>query len=104
MLDAGTGTGFAAFAAARIVGDDGSVVGVDLAEAMVAEAERFGQGVPNVSFLAGDASHLPFTDARFDAVICSSALIYPSGALRLRASGCCQRPTWSACAALTSVY
>lgn len=76
VLDAGTGTGFAAFAAARVVGDGGSVVGVDLAEAMVAEAERIGQGVPNVSFVAADAARLPFEDARFDAVICSSAIIY----------------------------
>ena len=40
VLDACTGTGFAALAVARVVGREGRVVGVDVSAGMLVEAER----------------------------------------------------------------
>jgi ubiquinone/menaquinone biosynthesis C-methylase UbiE len=63
-LDVGTGTG----AGVRVLRNrfpDAEVVGVDLAPAMLAEARRL---VPEVSFVEGDASALPFDDGSFDLV------------------------------------
>jgi ubiquinone/menaquinone biosynthesis C-methylase UbiE len=68
-LDLGTGTGQGAFAIARRF-PESSVVGVDLAESMVAEAER--KTPPElrdrVSFERGDASSLSYPDGSFDLV------------------------------------
>jgi SAM-dependent methyltransferase len=68
-LDLGTGTGQGAFAIARRF-PDAEVVGVDLATAMLAEAER---KTPDdlrarVRFEAADASALPYPDDSFGLV------------------------------------
>lgn len=49
----------------------GSVVGIDLTEAMLEEAERAAraEGVQNVSFVLGDAASVDFEDASFDGTI-----------------------------------
>ena len=69
VLDLGTGTGKAAFAIARRF-PAANVVGVDLADAMIAEAE--GLTAPEladrVRFQVGDAAGLPFPDDSFDLV------------------------------------
>ena len=68
-LDLGTGTGQGAFALARRF-PNASIVGVDLAERMLAEAER--KTPPElrdrVTFERGDASSLPYPDGSFDLV------------------------------------
>jgi len=68
-LDLGTGTGQGAFAIARRF-PYAQVVGVDLAEGMLAEARRKtpAELVERVRFERGDASALPFADASFDVV------------------------------------
>jgi ubiquinone/menaquinone biosynthesis C-methylase UbiE len=68
-LDLGTGTGFGAVTIARRFGD-AEIVGVDLSERMLAEAER---RLPaelggRVTFRRADASDLPFADGSFDLV------------------------------------
>jgi ubiquinone/menaquinone biosynthesis C-methylase UbiE len=63
-LDVGTGTG----AGARVLHKrfpDAEVVGADLSPEMLAEARRL---APEVTFLEGDASRLPFEDGSFDLV------------------------------------
>lgn len=69
VLDLGTGTGEGAFAIARRF-PDARITGVDLAEAMLAEAQR--KTPPElrerVRFETGDASGLRFADASFDLV------------------------------------
>ena len=68
-LDLGTGTGKAAFAIARhFHGAD--VVGIDLADAMIAEARRLTPPdlAERVRFQVGDASQLRFADDSFDLV------------------------------------
>jgi ubiquinone/menaquinone biosynthesis C-methylase UbiE len=61
-LDVGTGTGAGARAIrARFPGTE--VVGVDVATEMLAEARQLS---PEISFIEGDASDLPFEDESFD--------------------------------------
>jgi len=76
VLDVGTGTGAAALAAARLVGPQGRVVGVDIAEGMLdrasANAER--QGLANLDLHAMDAEQLEFRGGYFDAVVCAATV------------------------------
>lgn len=78
VLDVGTGTGLAAIAAAKAVGPAGSVVGIDVAEGMIGQARRAAakDRLANVTFEVADARQLPFANGSFDAVVCSSAIIY----------------------------
>jgi ubiquinone/menaquinone biosynthesis C-methylase UbiE len=87
VLDAATGTGFAALAAARAVGPEGRVLGVDISREMLrtAGAALEAAGLQNVVFFQGDAVSLPqYADATFDAITCSSALFYMPAADALR--------------------
>ena len=79
VLDAGAGTGFATIAMARRVGPSGHVVAVDVSPGMLehARAAIDAAGTPGVELMQADATDLrPFAPATFDAVICSSAILY----------------------------
>jgi SAM-dependent methyltransferase len=79
VLDAGTGTGFAAIPAARRVGPTGRVVGVDISAGMLDHARTAVResGTRNIELLQADATDLrQFASSIFDAVICSAALHY----------------------------
>lgn len=79
VLDAATGTGLAALAAARAVGPSGRVVGVDISAGMLKEADRLlaGSGLTNVSYVKADAAALDeFDDETFDAVLCCAGMLY----------------------------
>ena len=79
VLDAGTGTGFAAVDAARQVGEHGHVVGVDISQGMLsqARAEAAACSLTNVEFIQCDATSLPqFADSAFDVVTAATSLIY----------------------------
>ena len=67
VLDVATGTGHTALATAPHVA---SVVGVDPTPEMLVEARRLAaeRDIPNVTFLVGQAEHLPCADASFDLV------------------------------------
>lgn len=71
-LDVATGTGHTAFALAPYVA---SVVGTDITDEMLAEAEKLrdARGLANVTFLQADVHALPFDDASFDLVTCRRA-------------------------------
>src|SRR5262245_37124023 len=60
VLDVGTGTGVAAFAAAGKVGRSGKVIGVDIGEDILEQARRKLAAVnePSISFVRGDMEHL----------------------------------------------
>jgi ubiquinone/menaquinone biosynthesis C-methylase UbiE len=64
-LDAGTGTGALAFALAPLVRE---VVGVDVVPELLEQARARAGSVPNVTFLEGDITRLPFERAAFDLV------------------------------------
>ena len=78
VLDLGSGTGYPALLAAQAVGSTGSVIGLDLAESMLAVAERKATrlGLGNVTFRTGDVSSLPFDASSFDAVISRFCLMF----------------------------
>jgi SAM-dependent methyltransferase len=69
VLDLGTGTGLAAFATARRF-PQAEVVGIDLADGMVAEARAATppELAGRVRFEVGDAERLPFADGEFELV------------------------------------
>src|SRR6266498_2726740 len=68
VLDAGTGTGVAASAAAALLGPEGVAVGVDVSLGMLGQAARTR---PALRLAAAEAIDLPFRDATFDAVTAS---------------------------------
>ena len=78
LLDVATGTGAVALAAAQAVGAGGRVVGIDIAEAMLAEAEKKIRkfGINNIDLHTMDASALDFRAGYFDAVTCAYALFF----------------------------
>ena len=87
VLDIACGTGLVTLPAARAVAPNGSVVGVDLAEAMVDAAQRQAAGgqIANAEFLRMDAEQLALRDASFDVALCALGLMYfadPADALR----------------------
>lgn len=62
-LDAGTGAGALALALAPHVAE---VVGVDVVPELLVEARRLAAGKPNVTFVEGDITRLPFEIGSFD--------------------------------------
>ena len=79
VLDCGTGTGFAAVAAARAVGPKGRVVAVDLSTTMLVVAAQsvVDSHMAPIEWLRGNAVELNGHDlATFDAVVCAAALLY----------------------------
>ena len=78
VLDAGTGTGMAACAAAERVGRGGQVIGVDIGEEILEQARRKTDGLPDrsISFLYGDMENLDFPGECFDVVLSASTLFF----------------------------
>ena len=69
LLDVGCGRGEAALGLAQDLGEDGEVVGVDIAESMLRVARSNAAAAPcRVRFTLGDACSLDEPDASFDAV------------------------------------
>jgi ubiquinone/menaquinone biosynthesis C-methylase UbiE len=87
VLDVASGTGLVTFEAARAVGTQGSVLGVDVSTRMVELAQRRSQlaQMKNCTFAAMGAESLTLPDATFDVVLCTLGLMYvaePDRALR----------------------
>ncbi|MBI4000909.1 MAG: methyltransferase domain-containing protein [Nitrospira defluvii] len=78
VLDLGSGTGYPALLAGDVVGSEGSVVGIDLADSMLAVATRKAKalGMQHVTFRTGDVTTLPFDAVSFDAVISRFCLMF----------------------------
>jgi arsenite methyltransferase len=71
VLDLGSGAGFDAFLAAKRVGPEGRVIGVDMTPEMIQRATTLAatHGYANVEFRLGDIEALPLADASVDAII-----------------------------------
>ncbi len=71
VLDLGSGVGDTAMLAARLVGPDGSVLGVDLSSERlaVARSRACDAGLENVEFVQGDLLSLDLGDREFDAIV-----------------------------------
>ncbi len=76
VLDIGCGAGFDALVAARLVGPQGRVVGLDLTVAMIQRAQGHAKllDLPQVAFQVAEAEALPFHDSVFDVVITNGVL------------------------------
>ena len=87
VLDVACGTGLVSFAAARAVGTNGYVLGIDLSGRMLDSAARRASEVrlSNCSFVRMDAETLDLPDAQYEVVLCGLGLMYmpnPERALR----------------------
>jgi ubiquinone/menaquinone biosynthesis C-methylase UbiE len=71
VLDVGCGTGASALPAAEKIGPRGRVIGVDLAENLLAIARQkaASRGLANLQFETGDMGRLGYPDGHFDAVV-----------------------------------
>jgi SAM-dependent methyltransferase len=78
VLDVCCGAGASALQAAQRVGPRGRVVGIDLADLLLARArvKARGLGLCNVEFVAGDMAALAVRDSSVDAVLCVLGLYY----------------------------
>jgi demethylmenaquinone methyltransferase/2-methoxy-6-polyprenyl-1,4-benzoquinol methylase len=70
LLDVAIGTGLIAEAARRIVGPAGAVIGLDLSEAMLAEARR----KLDIPLIQGLADSLPLADGTIDVIVMGYAI------------------------------
>lgn len=71
VLDLGSGGGFDCFLAARQVGADGRVIGVDMTPDMISKARANAArlGASNVEFRLGEIEHLPVADGTVDVIL-----------------------------------
>lgn len=71
VLDLGSGGGFDCFLAAKKVGNDGRVIGIDMTDQMLARAQKNAKkvGAPNVEFIKGAIEALPVPDGTADIII-----------------------------------
>lgn len=71
VLDLGAGAGFDCFLAARAVGPEGHVIGVDMTPEMVRKARENAAkaGYANIDFRLGEIERLPVADASVDVII-----------------------------------
>ncbi|MEX0338201.1 MAG: class I SAM-dependent methyltransferase [Arenibacterium sp.] len=78
VLDIGFGTGDTVIDAARAVGDDGYVLGLDIAPQMVvhAKARAADAGVTHVGLVIGDAQTHDFQPGQFDVAISKFGLMF----------------------------
>lgn len=85
VLDVACATGAVAREAARRVGDDGSVTGLDLLPGMLDTARNASVGIkPEIEWVEGDACAMALPDASFDVVFCQQGLqFFPDRAAAL---------------------
>lgn len=78
VLDLATGTGIVAVLAARTVGAMGNVIGVDISPGMLDQAREKikAEGLVNLELIEADIEKLDFEAESFDAILCSSALMW----------------------------
>lgn len=71
VLDLGSGGGFDCFLAARAVGEQGRVIGVDMTPEMIVKARHNAEtsGIRNADFRLGEMEQLPVADGVIDVII-----------------------------------
>ena len=76
VLDLGSGAGLDVFVARKIVGEEGTVIGLDFSEAMIAKARSNAEGLgySNTRFVHGDIEEMPVDDDSIDVVISNCVL------------------------------
>ncbi|MHC4112790.1 MAG: arsenite methyltransferase [Planctomycetota bacterium] len=76
VLDLGSGGGIDCFLAAKAVGDEGRVIGVDMTPEMISKSREYAEKskMSNVEFRLGEIEHIPAADSSVD-VIMSNCVI-----------------------------
>ena len=76
VLDLGSGAGTDSLVAAQMVGESGSVTGIDMTPEMLGKARGAARqmGAGNVEFVEGEVELLRFPDASFDVVISNGVI------------------------------
>lgn len=71
VVDLGSGGGFDVFLAAREVGENGRVIGIDMTPVMISKARNNANkaGFNNVEFRLGEIEYLPVADNSIDVII-----------------------------------
>lgn len=71
VLDLGSGAGIDAFLAAKMVGSEGHVYGLDMTEGMVEKATTLARehGITNVTFRQGQIESIPLNDQCIDVIL-----------------------------------
>src|SRR3954462_3512306 len=80
VLDVGCGSGASALPPAIRVGPQGRVIGIDLAERLlaIARSKRAAQNLQNLEFQRADMTVLGYPDASFDAVVSVFSIFFVS--------------------------
>ena len=78
ILDIATGIGEPALTVAKLVGENGKVVAIDMSSQMlsIARDRANGLGINNVEFQETDAEKLNFPEGHFDAIVCRWGLMF----------------------------
>ncbi|MEI7557143.1 methyltransferase domain-containing protein [Candidatus Chlorohelix sp.] len=78
VLDVACGPGLVSRYAARKVGEQGAIIGIDIAEQAleIGRKRAKGEGLENISFAVMDAEHLAAADESFDAVLIGLGLMH----------------------------
>ncbi len=74
VLDVGCGTGPTLFHAAKAVGAEGRVVGIDIAPPLIAAAKKRAPG--NVDLIIGDAGSHAYEPGAFDAIVANFGIMF----------------------------
>jgi SAM-dependent methyltransferase len=76
VLDLGSGAGTDSLVAAQMVGEHGSVTGIDMTPEMLTKARSAASemNASNVQFVESEAERLPFPDESFDVVISNGVI------------------------------
>jgi arsenite methyltransferase len=76
VVDVGSGSGFDALIASKMVGPKGRVIGIDMTPAMLEKAQKGAadMGATNVEFREGQAENLPLPDKFADVIISNGVL------------------------------
>jgi arsenite methyltransferase len=76
VIDVGSGSGFDALIASKMVGPKGRVIGIDMTPAMLEKARKGAaeMGATNVEFREGQAEDLPLPDDFADVIISNGVL------------------------------
>ncbi|WP_067499260.1 class I SAM-dependent methyltransferase [Actinoplanes sp. TFC3] len=76
VLDVACGTGDTALSAAQVVGDSGSVTGIDLASDMIAAARKRADDQPHVEFRVADADDVELAPGSYDVILSRWGLMF----------------------------
>ncbi|XGV98038.1 MAG: class I SAM-dependent methyltransferase [Leptolyngbya sp. BL-A-14] len=85
VLDVATGTGNIAIEAAKKVGKNGSVIGIDIATELlkIAQQKIQAENLSHVQFIEADAETYQAETSQFDAIYCSYAIVLFSNLSKL---------------------